>query len=826
MYKASLHHAKRYWLVLLLAASGIMPATAAPVAAQLEVAQVQLAIKKTQGQAQWTAGHTSMTAMTLAERRQRLGITMPRATAMAAAAATAATAASYPAALTAAATLPASFDWRNVNGHSFVTPIKNQGGCGSCWAFASTAALESKALIAMNTPDVNLNLSEQVLLSCSGAGSCGGGYVNKVANFLVGTGDSGESTFAYTGADTACAKAAAGWKDSAYKITSWQFVANWNNKVTPDMIKNALINSGPLPVTFNVNNDFYSYKSGVYSSVGSSYVGRHAVTIVGYDDAAQAFIVKNSWGTGWGENGYFRVAYNQLYGAGSTVEFGQEVLAYGPAIKPGTVCLYSLSQTSQTTSAAAYTGSVDVTVSAGATCAWTAVSNASWITVTSGNSGSANGKVSYSVTANSGAAARTGTITIGDQTFTVTQAAANNPVPACTLNSSATSIVAGASATLTASCSPAATSYTWTNSGFSSSVSSGKVTPASTTTYSVKGSNASGSGNTASVTVAVSAPTPPPTCTLSASATSVMAGDAVTLKASCSPDATSYAWTNTGFAANVASGSVAPTTTTTYSVSGANSTGKGNVASVQVTVNSVARPVCSLSASPTSIKAGATSALTATCIPAATSYKWGNTNFAASAAGGNVAPTTTTTYSVSGINAGGTGDAVNATVTVTNSKPLTPSQLITPSGTIVTTTPAYSWSASAGATNYYLHIVNRTTGKVVLSWHFTPVSLGCGAGTGTCTIKPGATLVNGSTYGWMVLAANSAGYSPWSREVAFQVANNGGPNPEGPYDAGPIWNNAGAQAVCPGVCVAKGLKWSGAWWTTVQGKTSVCGCVK
>jgi len=68
--------------------------------------------------------------------------------------------------------LPSAFDWRNVNGGNYVTPVRDQGNCGSCWAFATTGALESKALITFNWPGKSLNLSEQIVLSCSGAGNC------------------------------------------------------------------------------------------------------------------------------------------------------------------------------------------------------------------------------------------------------------------------------------------------------------------------------------------------------------------------------------------------------------------------------------------------------------------------------------------------------------------------------------------------------------------------------------------------------------------------------------------------------------------------------
>src|SRR4030042_2191751 len=91
--------------------------------------------------------------------------------------------------------LPSSVDWRN-NGGNFVSPVKNQGACGSCWAFATTAALESKAMISFNTPGQPPQLSEQIVLSCSGAGDCqNGGSISGASNFLVNKGTKQETFY-------------------------------------------------------------------------------------------------------------------------------------------------------------------------------------------------------------------------------------------------------------------------------------------------------------------------------------------------------------------------------------------------------------------------------------------------------------------------------------------------------------------------------------------------------------------------------------------------------------------------------------------------------
>jgi C1A family cysteine protease len=71
------------------------------------------------------------------------------------------------------------------------------------------------------------------------------------------------------------------------------------------------LQNGPVSACFVVYNDFFSYKSGVYTHVTGTVAGGHCISMVGYDDAAGCWICKNSWGTGWGENGFFRIAYGQ-----------------------------------------------------------------------------------------------------------------------------------------------------------------------------------------------------------------------------------------------------------------------------------------------------------------------------------------------------------------------------------------------------------------------------------------------------------------------------------------------------------------------------------
>ncbi len=235
--------------------------------------------------------------------------------------------------------LPAKFDWSNHTNSSnvsYVTPIKDQGNCGSCWIFSSVGVLESKILIDNNMGGLNKDLSEQILVTFvyppPGGDACGGGYPSDAANFLQSTGVSLETCYPYTGTNGSPANACADWAGylskpskpptQTYKITGWSYVAQ---NVTA--LKTALYNQGPLVVTMAVYDDFFSYSSGVYTYTSGGLDGYHAIELVGWDDTNQCFIVKNSWGTGWGENGFFRIAYSQVTNQ-CPVDFAYEALAY------------------------------------------------------------------------------------------------------------------------------------------------------------------------------------------------------------------------------------------------------------------------------------------------------------------------------------------------------------------------------------------------------------------------------------------------------------------------------------------------------------------
>lgn len=282
-----------------------------------EIDEIRSAINSRK--ANWIAEENPISLLPKEERRKRLGasegLILPEGTAGEF---------SY-----APASVPSAFDWRNASGNNFVTPVRDQGNCGSCWAFAVTAALESKALITFNWPGTNLDLSEQIVVSCSGAGSCSGGSPGTASNFLKTTGTNLESCYPYLAKNGNCSSACSNWQSSIYKINSWSYVSSGSSPAA-SALKNAIYTSGPVIAVFDVYTDFFSYHSGVYSYVSGAYEGGHAILIVGWNDADGAFIVKNSWDTDWGESGYFRIAYGELTGM---TKFAKFSYAYGTVLE-------------------------------------------------------------------------------------------------------------------------------------------------------------------------------------------------------------------------------------------------------------------------------------------------------------------------------------------------------------------------------------------------------------------------------------------------------------------------------------------------------------
>ncbi|MDY7109162.1 MAG: C1 family peptidase [Planctomycetota bacterium] len=211
--------------------------------------------------------------------------------------------------------LPNTFDWRDVDGQNYCTPIRDQGGCGSCWAFALVGSFESNIVI---MDGVYEDLSEQWLVSCTGLGGCNGEWPGNAANFYLCSGDYQdpcggygavlEADFPYVAWDAPCECP----YEHPYCLEDWAFIGPEWGIPTNEQLKQAIVDHGPITVCVYVNSAFSAYTGGIFNAC-QDYAINHAVDLVGWDDNqgdSGVWFLRNSWGPGWGEDGYMRIAYD------------------------------------------------------------------------------------------------------------------------------------------------------------------------------------------------------------------------------------------------------------------------------------------------------------------------------------------------------------------------------------------------------------------------------------------------------------------------------------------------------------------------------------
>lgn len=252
-----------------------------------ELAELQKILQASR--ASWQAGETSFSQLSVAEQEQMMGVldgiggTLP----------------------------PQTIIENPVRDERFEVPytaIRNQGQCGSCYSFGACASYESNRMM---TASQTFDLSEQWFMmkakEIGPYGGCSGWYLDTSMNLLKDHGVADESDCAYLAKEQACPSG----------TTAKHSISEWACTTDKDTIKSALQTYGAVYVGFAVYSDFSYYTSGYYKYTSGYKRGYHAVAIIGYDDTG--FRVKNSWGTGWGNKGFFQIEYSQMT---NQVEFG------------------------------------------------------------------------------------------------------------------------------------------------------------------------------------------------------------------------------------------------------------------------------------------------------------------------------------------------------------------------------------------------------------------------------------------------------------------------------------------------------------------------
>jgi cathepsin B len=210
--------------------------------------------------------------------------------------------------------LPESFDART-KWNTCIHPIRDQGNCGSCWAFAASEVLTDRFCI-VSSGKIDIVLSPQDLVSCDDRDTgCKGGYVFKSWDYLKDTGIVSDECLPYTsgkGDSGTCP-----FNSGEHRCTKGEFkkykASGHKHLDTIEGAKENLFKHGPIEAAFIMYDDLLSYKGGVYRRTSEKRLGGHLVKIIGWgkDDVGEYWLVANSWGTKWGENGTFRIGFGE-----------------------------------------------------------------------------------------------------------------------------------------------------------------------------------------------------------------------------------------------------------------------------------------------------------------------------------------------------------------------------------------------------------------------------------------------------------------------------------------------------------------------------------
>ncbi|MEN8905717.1 MAG: C1 family peptidase [Clostridiales bacterium] len=192
--------------------------------------------------------------------------------------------------------IPSGYDLRTYG----LTPIKSQNTCGSCWAFTTAGVMENVVKL---RDGKTLDLSEQWLINCNSNNyDCTGGWW--AFDMYKTQGSVYEEDMPYSSSEGNC-KTNLTYNE---KLSNWAYIGTSSSIPSVELIKQAIKDYGPVAAGVYADSNFQAYGSGVYNGTDGEI--NHGIILIGWDDSKNAWILRNSWGTDWGENGYMYIDYN------------------------------------------------------------------------------------------------------------------------------------------------------------------------------------------------------------------------------------------------------------------------------------------------------------------------------------------------------------------------------------------------------------------------------------------------------------------------------------------------------------------------------------